>query len=236
VIDLDDPATWPARVSNWIAPWVKMLAGTTEYTSDLAVPLEQEHEFRVLFAGDKLLGDHFTRLLDHEVGHVMREGLKPLTAGLLTSRIRDARAHGAIDADVAATLLAGNLLAVGHGAGRTDKACFVIGRRALGSSAAGCDDQLACWGGEAIYRSSAAIKELVRGIGRPAIVTARIDVSERDVLAFPALSRLFVGALLGTEDGYGEMHVAGGVSGPDVVGVYRPGDHEYDRYAGLPRC
>lgn len=235
MVDLDDPSTWPDPVRSWAELWARKLSDSAECTSDLAVPLELENEFRMLFADDKLLGDHFTRLVDHEVDRIGREGLQPLSPELVAMRIEAAAAHRAIDQNTAATLRERNLLATGNGAGRTNKVCFVIGRRALDQSAAGCDDQLACWGGEVVYRSSTEMKELVRGIGRPAIVAARIDVNAQGVLAFPAFSRLFVGALLGTEPAHGEAHVPGGVSGTDIVGVYRPGDREYDRYVGLPR-
>lgn len=235
MIDLDDVSTWPDAVRSWVDEWAPRLHGTTEYTSDLAVPLEVEREFRALFAGAKLLGDHFTRLLDHEVDRIITEGLEPLTAELLAARIGDARANGAIDADVAATLLEKNLVATGNGAERTGKTCFVIGRGGLDSSVAGCNDQVEYWGGEAIYRSSAAMKQLVRGIGRPAIVSAQVDVARKDVRTFPTLFRLFIGARLATHPAYGEMHVRGGANAADIVGIYRPGEPEYDRFAGLPR-
>jgi hypothetical protein len=234
-VDLDDPSTWPDKVRSWVEPWAKMLHGTTEFTSDLAVPIELQSEFRSLFAGKMLLGDHFTRLLDHEVELVRQDGLKPLTPQLVATRIEAASAHGALRPDAAAALLERNLLATGNGAGRMNKVCVVIGRRALKQSAAACDDQLACWGGEVIYRSATETKELVRGLGRPALAAVRIDVRVPGMLAFPSLSRLFVGALLGTAPGYGEAHVPGGMGGADIVGVYRPGDGEYDRHLGLPQ-
>lgn len=236
MIDIDDETTWPDRVRAWVEPRAERLRGTRKYTCDLAVPLETEDEFRELLAGEIVLADHYTRLLDHEVNRIRREGLKPLTDDLLTSRIIAAHAHCAFDEETKARLLNGHVFSTGRSAGRAGKVCFVLGRSELGSSAAGCDDQLLIWGGEGIFRSDVALADRVRGLGRPAMVVAQLDVSSRETApSFPPLNRLFVGAVLRTQGTYGEVHLARGVPAPDILGVYQPGDPEYDRYAGLPR-
>lgn len=84
-VDVDDRTTWPPQVSEIVDQWAKQYKGTTKYTSDLALPLEDE--FRELLSGRLLRAYHCTRLLPHEVRMVRETGLRPLSADLLCERI-----------------------------------------------------------------------------------------------------------------------------------------------------
>jgi hypothetical protein len=237
MIDVDDPSTWPDRVRAWVEPFAEALRGTTEYTTDLAVPLDLENEFRALLADETVRADHYTRLLDHEVEGIKREGLRPLTEQLVIDRITGACAHGVLDTPTRDFLLSRHVFATGGSSNRADRVCFVLGRGELSWSAAGCDDQLSVWGGEGIYNGAIGVEERVRGLGQPAMVTALIDLSAgwEVIYTAPSLPRLFVGTLLQTRPRHGEAHIIGGIPPEHVLGVHRPGDPEYDRHAGLPR-
>jgi len=55
---------------------------------------EEEDAFRALLRGERTRVYHCTRLLGHESGWIRTEGLRPLSAVLVESRIRAARAEG----------------------------------------------------------------------------------------------------------------------------------------------
>ena len=52
-IDVDDPTTWPPRVREIVSEWAENCKGTN-YTNDLALPLDLERPFRELLTGHLL--------------------------------------------------------------------------------------------------------------------------------------------------------------------------------------
>src|SRR4051812_42329315 len=126
LIDVDDPTTWSAAVTAWVAPYAESLRGTTNYTSDLKVPLEREDELRALLAGHKLVAYHCTRLLDHEVEGIRAQGLRPLTHELVLERIGRAHELAHLTDAERVELLEQNVFAVKDSRYRENQACLVL--------------------------------------------------------------------------------------------------------------
>jgi hypothetical protein len=234
LIDIDDSDTWPESVREWMAPYVESLPVMSGYTSDLAVPLEREDEFRAL-VGDRLLAFHCTRLLDHELDAVRREGVRPLTRELVDERINAAHARGYLSDVDRARLRQRNVFALGAAQHREKRVCLVLGRAGLDDS--GVHPLMSRWGGEAIYMADPDSTELAAFIGRPAVVVAAIDLSISHTVSptFPSLGKLFVGAALGTGGRYADVLLQAPVPAADVLVIWQPGDADYDRHPTLPR-
>jgi hypothetical protein len=233
-IDIDESGTWPEPVREWVKPYVESLRGTTTFTSDLAVPLEREDELRALL-GDQLLAFHCTRLLDHELDAVRRQGLRPLTLELVVERIDAAHAHGHLSDRDRERLRQRNLFALNDARYREQQVCLVLGRSGLDDS--GVVPLMSRWGGEAISMADPDSTEPAAFIGRPAVVVTAIDLSVSHTVSptFPSLGKLFVGAGLGTNGRYADVLLRAPVPAGDIVSIWQPGDAHYDRHRTLPR-
>lgn len=106
----------------------------------------------------------------------------------------------------------------------------------MDEDAAGCDPLLAYWGGEAI-RGGPDDAPLLGEVGTPTIVAARLDFTSswRHSTTRPALTKLFVGRLLGTERCSADVLYRDLVPPEDIIAFWQPGHSEYDRHCGLPR-
>lgn len=224
--------------------WAERLVGTTEYPGDLGVPLEEEDEFIALLGSRPLLVYHCSRLLEFEVESVHREGLSALSAELVARKLDAAHAAGALTDAQLAHLHTSHVYALDNSAGRDGKVCVLVGRTSLDDKY-GLERLLSLWGGEAIYwmhgvdrtDEPSSTGGSLRRLGRPAVVTLAVDLSEpgRDAtLFFPPLSRLFVATLLALDEVRGEAHIPTAVHGQEVVDVWHPGHPEYDRHPTLP--
>lgn len=236
IVDIDHQDSWPAAISGWVHARASQLKGTTEYTSDLAVPAEEEESFRRLFAGHLLRAYHCTRLLEHEVPMIRTQGLRMTTEELVVERITQARAHGAISDEVAETLLRHHLFAIKAAEHRDGQVCLILSRRAFDDAVPGVETLLGTWGGEIIYRGTSHRPELSQ-LGRPAIVVAHLDIAggDRRHLIFTALSRVFVGAALDLPDAYADVFYRASVSAAHIEAIWQPGEPEYDCYPKLPQ-
>jgi hypothetical protein len=234
LVDLDAPSTWPHAVLEWAQAQAAALSGSTEFTCDLSNELiEREAEFRALFDGTKMLVYHCTRLLDWEADDIRRAGLVPLTRDLVERRIDQAERRGVLDAGEADRLRRSHTFALGEEDGRKDQVCFVAGREGLDDS--GIHYLVNLWGGEGIYWAHADDPDPPTE-GRPAIVVAAIDVSDRgrELRFDPALPKLFVGILLGTRDNYADVFLQTAVPASDIIDIWQPGHPEYNRLSNLP--
>ena len=107
VIDVDDRRTWTKGIQTCVDEWATQYRGTTKYTADLPVPLEDESAFQALFRGHLLRVYHCTKLLPHEVAMIKTDGLRPLSASLVLDRINAAHAAGVFSQDEAEELKRG---------------------------------------------------------------------------------------------------------------------------------
>lgn len=235
-VDPDDARTWPEAVRAYVDSWAERLAGTTEYPEDLAIPLEDGERFLGFLEGRPVRAYHCTRLLDAEVDDVRERGLAALDEELVVRKITSAHAAGALTEAECDYLSQHHLYAVGNTTGRPGKVCVLIGRIALDEDG-GLDRLLTLWGGEAIFwgHDRTPMAERLKELGRPTVVAMDLDFSGRSgVLFLPPLPRLFVAKVLGLSQAYGEAHIPGPIIGAEVVGIWQPGDPEYDGHARLP--
>lgn len=235
-IDVDQQATWPETTFRWAHDQAKRLSGSTKFLADLAIPLEQEDEFRETFGGRKLLAYHCTRLLTHEAEGIRSAGLRVLDQQLVQVRIAEAMAHGELPAAARSRAETGNVYEIGNEEGRTGQVSLIFGRRVFDDDPSGCVPLLTQWGGEAMRGGPGDAPEL-KSVGRPAIVVAQLDIGRRhdDPYTFPPLSKLFVGSVLGLGEQIAETHYRRPIPREDILGVWQPGHPEYDRHTRLPR-
>jgi len=234
-IDVDDRQTWPRELSARVDEWVERCRGTTKYTPDLPLDIEDEAGFRALFRGHLLRVYHCTKLLPHEGASIRREGLRPLSAELLVDRIRSARAALALSADQAERLLGGHVYAAGEQQSREDQVCFVLSKQMFDYHRDGCEPLFATWGGEGIYRSSGTLelRDVLDSIGTPTVVQAAIDLSTAgEHLFFPALQKVFVGVALGLRDAGGDVFYRAAVPGAQIERIIQEGEPEWSALLG----
>ena len=238
-IDVDDRTTWPHKVGDIVDKWAELYKGTTEYTSDLALAIEDEKEFRELLAGRLIRAYHCTRLLLHEIPMVMEAGLRPLSADLLNERINSAQEAGAIGLDDAADLRAGHVFATGQQRYRENQVCLILSKNLFLHNPHGCKPLLDAWGGEGIYRSSnkLSILDQLKILSKPTIVSALLDLSGRNSPhdVYPALHKVFVGAALHLSDVGADVFYKTAVSPENVERLLQPGDSDYELLGDLPR-
>ena len=238
-IDVDDPATWPHNVVEIVGRWAGECRGTTEFTNDLPLPLEDEDRFRDLLSGRLLRAYHCTRLLPHEVDSIRQVGLRPLSPALIFDRVDAARAAGAISAAEAENLHAAHVFATGEEGYRRGKVCLILSKLVFRYNPRACEPLLRTWGGEVMYMSSGALplRERLQGLGKPTIVIAHLDLAcgQPRHMVFPALHKLFVGAALGLADVVADVVYLSPVPPDKIESVLQPGDPDYDALGDLPR-
>jgi hypothetical protein len=203
-VDVDDPTTWPTRVLTVAKEWAEDCKNTTEYTSDLPLPVELEAPFRELLTGELLRAYHYTRLLPHERAMVLNTGLRALSAELLFDRIEGACSAGAISATEAAEFHKGHVFATNEQLHREDQVCCVLSKRVFERDPHACRPLLTTWGGEGMYMSSGArsFQDRLTTLGSPAVVAALLELGGAGSphRVFPALHKVFVASVLGLED------------------------------------
>lgn len=238
IVDLEDSATWPDPVAAFTERWAEQLRGSTEFTSDLEVPLELEVEFRAVFAGRPLLLFHATCLFDHEVEVIKSEGLRQLTLDLVEERIAAAHKRGLLTDEERDQCLSQNVYAIRNTEGRENQVCGVIGRGIFDDPEHGwgLHPFLGGWGGEAMHGGPGPDSDtLLQRLGHPAIVAAVLDIAAADARVFPSLARVFVGRALGLQDAFAAIHLLEDLPGENILGIWQPGHPEYDAHRELPR-
>jgi len=234
-IDLDRLESWPSPTRHWADEQAARLARSAAFLADLALSPEMEDEFRQTFGPRKLVAYHCTRLLPHEAEAIRRVGLRLLDQDLVRERIAAAVEAGSLSDEQRRIAEASNIYAVRNTQGREHQICFVVGRTAFDDDPGGCDPLLRYWGGEAIRGGPEDVLEFAT-LGIPSIVVATLNLTRphNDPYAWPALSKLFVGKLLGMSE-HADVHYRQSVAGSDIVAIWQPGDPDYDRHPQLPR-
>lgn len=242
IVHLDEVASWPCDVVDYVDYWAKRLRGSTRYPGDLQLPFEDEETFRRLFAGHLLCGIHCTRLLDHERTWILDRGLRVAASELFDERILGACECGAISREERDALLAAHALVedqrLQHQS-RAGQVCFIGSRTTLDRDPGAVAPLLSTWGGESIYMPMASHdRTRLKTIGKPALVVAALDIATEPELPkhhrfSPDLSKVFVGRRLGLNGGVDVFYRAP-VPREHVMGIEQPGDRGYDRHRGLP--
>jgi hypothetical protein len=238
LVDIDDITTWPREVSDIVGQWAKQYEGTTEYTSDLALPFEAESTIRELLSGHLLRAYHCTRLLPHELQMVRSAGLRPLSAELISDRIDAALTAGEISLSDAEFLHEAHVFASGEHQYRENQVGLILSKLAFQEDPMGCKPLLSTWGGEGMYMSSKAaqIRERLKELGIPTVVVALLDLGGRDCphKVFPALHKVFVGAVLGLKCAWADVFYRAAVPPNHIESILQAGDPSYDRLGMLP--
>jgi hypothetical protein len=237
LVDIEKPDTWPASVLEWAERWATQLRDSTEYFSDLAIPPEDEDEFRSLLREHPLCAFHATRLLDHEVEMIRKQGLRPLTTHLLEDRTNAAFDHSVFTADERDQLLNSTVFALGEAKYRKGQVNLFLGTHVLRDSVQQIAPLLRTWGGEGIYWGAGDLRSRLREVGTPTIVVAGIDLSPgwRIHRTTPGLHKVFIGCLLNLADVSASVDYTQPVPPQHVPGIWQPGIPEYDSFELLPR-
>jgi hypothetical protein len=237
VIDVDDPTTWPAIVEGEVQRLADRVRGTTQYVSDLPLPIEGEEAFRSLLSGFPLRAYHATRLLPHEVRVVRRRGLRLSTQELVIERLGQAHELGIIDDDLHGVLKDGNVFAHGEAEYRRDQVCLFISREIM-QSANNFGYLLTHWGGEVLTRSSGCVvaRPRLSSIGTPTIVVVAIHIGRGSGhFVTPSLDKVFVGKWLELEGLGADVFCRAPVRAEDIIDIWQPGHPEFELQSSLPR-
>jgi len=209
-IDVDDPSTWPAVVYETASEWAYSCVGLATSTLDLPLPLEWDEVFRRLLVGHRVRAYHYTNLLPHEKNLILRDGLRPLSAELLSDRIDAAYEAGVFSCGEAEVLKRTHVFARGGQQYRESKVCLVLSKNHRERNLEDCLPLLTTWGGEGIYRFAEAepILDQLQRLGTPTVVSALVEINDGvlKMSIFPSLHKAFVASLLGLEDVSAEVH------------------------------
>lgn len=239
IIDVDLPDTWLEEVHNRVAYYARRLEGSSASTLDLDISFDEQEAFREELAGTQVKVYHATRLLDHEVESIRAEGLIPLSADLVRTRIKRAAERGALSQDERDELLAGNLFDAGDNvSNREGQVCFFLSVEVLSHSVSGVWNLMTKWGGEGIYFGSFSdlTETRLKLVGRPSVVVAAVDLSPSQLIhpVYPGVLKSFVGRLRNHEDYAADVLYKAPVPPVQILDIWQPGHPEYDRFQELP--
>jgi len=119
--------------------------------------------------------------------------------------------------------------------------CFVLSTAPLEHDLSGVSRFFSFWGGEAIYwrhhETAPELAAVLSTIGRPALVTALLDLSDptAEHLIFPSVLHTFVGKALGYAPADADVFYRAPVPAGHVEDIVFPGQQGYDRFQRLPR-
>jgi hypothetical protein len=238
IVDLDDPATWPPGVHEWIERWGERACAGTGLSAEL---ITAEDEFRELLVGSRLLAYHCTRLLDHEEDLIWRDGLRPVSHEQMLERIRQAWEHGYLTASQRDGLTATTRAAVLETVQARGRGVFLsIGRAVFTEYPELCSEWLSIWGGPTLYESAGALfpgerQDLLKSLGPATIVVAELEFLNDRFWRREWFSLMFSRAALGLAFGGSEVCYSPFVPAKDVAAMWQPGNDEYDRYPELPQ-
>lgn len=177
-IVIDDEATWPTDVSQFIgARWPEFVGwecdccqSGSSSSYDMLVA-----QFRTILRPYSLQGFHCTRLSEYEVNLVRTSGLKLLNRDFLCERIDRLVADSTISAEVAEKLKFKNLAGDSKREGRL-WFCFYEPHLA---GEVGINSFFRFWGGEALYKSheNDPFGNVLTQIGTPCVIKARVPIS-----------------------------------------------------------
>lgn len=240
VVDIDDVETWPSHLREVVEEVSADLADSSEYFADLDVPLEQEHSFRDLTHGYVFRAYHATRLLHHEIEAIGATGLAPLTQKLIDQRLMDAVRLQELPSDIAATLNRDNALRGPPLGLRSDQVCLFLSRAGIRYDVRELWNFMRIWGGEGINFTNAGSQHVdALRIGKPAIVVALVDLSDREVSqCHPELLHVMVGKRLGfdqPDSSFGAaIHYMGPIPAERIEDIWTPGTSNYAEFPELP--
>lgn len=240
VIDVDDPGTWPERLTERVHGLADQVRATTSKPSELPcsdLPVwEYEEEICRLLDGHLLRAYHATRLLPHEADAILAEGLRTLGSELVEDRLATAHRLGYLTDAEHDMLLEGRTLANN----RVNQVCLFLSAISITRDVHGLHRLLATWGGEGIYWGHADIGNTLgnrlRSLGLPTIVVTQLDLTvPTKVLVFPGIANAFVGAALRLTNVDGDIFYFAPVPPSGIERLIQPGDPDYPQHPDLPQ-
>ncbi|MFE5587330.1 hypothetical protein [Kitasatospora sp. NPDC056531] len=244
IVDLDDPATWPANLADLIGELASSVPEGLGTASDLQnAPGDLaafDGQVRKMLAGRLLRTYHVTRLLDYEIEDVRALGLLALTEASLNSRVTRAMERGFIlETDLPA--LEGST-ALRHerplvARSRFGEVSLVSSRQPLAMPWP--LELLSKWGGEVRQFGPVSTDvefERIRRLGRPTMVVTGIDASTAPAVV---TGRGFVFDFIGVHLRLGgngvTIHYGADIPSEQILDICHPGHAEYDRHTHFPR-
>lgn len=237
LVDIADPPTWPAEVSDLVDELVDEVRATDGFHPEIpACDLPSLVGYNAEFEGRlrERLGEHGiamyhgTRLLPHELEELRVTGLQPLSQGLRSRRVRGAHQHHSdlLTADDAEFLLANGPLRWQGSAVRLGLLFLVAPLAVVADD--GMSRLISTWGGESLYwhdetadglRCQEAIKRLT-AVSIPSVVCVGPRAS--DLSDLKDLWPQFVGVRSNLEHG-NEWTTHSSVTHLNIVDVLQPG-------------
>lgn len=241
VVDADAPATWPGPLAELINELARKAARTGRANYQDLPLYEYDDKVRRLVDGHLVRAWHCTRLLGHEVDGIRSQGLRKLDANLVEGRLLEAHRRGLVSAEQYAALKATHSLAPGvkSWGRREGQVCLALSTAAFLDDPDGFWRLLGHWGGESLYahhEQDPNLAGVLRSLGRPAVVTALVDLSDpQPHSVFTALPNLLVGKILDNRPAHAEVLYRSAIPPEHIESIDHPGDADYDRFPGLWR-
>ncbi|WP_314223571.1 hypothetical protein [Streptomyces zaehneri] len=240
VVDVDNRDSWPGPLADLIYS----IADETELDEpDLYVDLEledRESQVHDLLRGHLLRAQHATRLLDHDADAIRAHGLRLLDAALVDDRLNQAHERGYLTDAEREVLRSQSMVTSGRRklGNREDQVCLTLSAEATSHDINGVWRLLSFWGGEAIYwrhcDDPGGVAQKLSALGRPALVTAHLDLSSPRHSVFKSVVHTFVGKAIGYAPANADVLYRNVIPPQHIESIAFPGDPAYDRLPGLP--
>jgi hypothetical protein len=234
---LEDPGTWPSRITEVVGPIAEDLGGSTSEVLDLDVDGTATALIHAALQGTRWRVYHCTRLLAHERDDLLRRGLAPTTQELLERKLRAAVEHGYLPETEADAIRAASILTSSRHQrrAREGRVCALTTRDSL-ADYHGLWRFFENWGGELVHFSQPdqSSRRLQR-LGVPSIVVLDVLLDAPPTSGwYPPMERLLVASFLEMGGLRGETNQRPSSAWP-VKDVWQPGHPDYDEQAWLPR-
>lgn len=238
-IDLDVPASWPARLRRLAGNTVGLPGCTTRCTVDLRPPAQVTAGILDVMSEHGVVVFHCTRLVDEEVADIRAHGLRAASGDLLARKLALAVEGGLLSEEQRVTLQQSTILeSRRQGAARANRLCALSIRRTIDLEASGGLRRfLSVWGGEMTYWTHEGddIWRSLQGVGRPSIVVLDVPISLVKIWA-PDAANVVIARWRGLADCAGELQIdLASDQALSIRDVWQPGHVEYDRHGDLPR-
>lgn len=219
LISVDSPESWPKSLRDAISD-LDARVPPASYATDLELSQQDLASVRVALGSNSVRARHFTRLLPHEFDWIRAAGLRLFSRELFDERIDAAMDHGYFGPATADVLKRSSIPAAEAGKrGDRDFVCLTIGPVAEESPGA-VERLIGTWGGEGIYFATGAkpYLSLLRALGRPTAVVARVSPVGRSALRFwPPVEQLMLGRFRNLPDSFGDVFSREAIPAGDIV-------------------
>ncbi|MFB8168364.1 hypothetical protein ACFC60_10500 [Kitasatospora purpeofusca] len=238
VIDVDDPATWPAQLADLVTGFARRHAAAAlprDCFTDTDIGGYADLDVLApLLAGHLVRARHCTRLLDHEADSIRERGLLLADDQGVAERLAPA-GLGHLTTTQYTALKEANLITRKAG-GRRGFVFLTLSGDALAPNQTLGWRLQKFWGGEAVYQpweDDPEMTDLLRSLGRPAVVTCLLDLADgQPHSTAPSLAHVLLGKALG-EAADATVHYMSPIPPVRIESVAFPGDPAFDRL-GLP--